>query len=157
LAEATTAGSLTPTQTFSSSPATETIVGKGGQNVIEVTNNVHLSGGNTLTISGGPSETFIFNIANGLQLDGGSNIVLSGVMPSQFLFYFPGSASWEVQTSGNANTAGTFLAPYGGIQINGGVHNAEFISGMRLSFQSNPNVTYTRRARDQVPQTRWLN
>jgi hypothetical protein len=141
LSEASTLASLTPTQTFSSLTSTQTIVGNGGQNVIDVTNNVHLSGGNTFTISGGPSDTFVFNIGNGgLQLDGGSNIVLSGVKPSQVVFYFPGSASWEVQTSGNANTAGTFLAPYGGIQINGGVHNSDFISGTTLSFQSNPIV-----------------
>jgi hypothetical protein len=140
LAEAAAVAKLTPTQRFSQIVSTQTIVGNGGQNVISVTGTLHLSGGNTLTISGGASDTFIFIIAGPMQLDGGSNIVLSGVMPSQVLFYFPTSMSWSLQTSGNANTAGVFLAPYGGIQINGGVHNDVFISGTNLSFQSNPIV-----------------
>jgi hypothetical protein len=33
------------------------------------------------------------------------------------------------------------LAPNRVIQINGGVHNSEFISGQTLSFQSNPAVS----------------
>jgi hypothetical protein len=89
---------------------------------------------------GGPSDTFIINAPGGLQLSGGSQIILSGVSPSKVLFNFPG-AGQQVQTSGNANTAGIFLAPIRQMQINGGVHNSEFISGGQLSFQSNPKVT----------------
>jgi hypothetical protein len=100
---------------------------------------IHLSGGGALTISGGPNDTFIFQIAQGLQLDGGANIVLNGVTPSQVLFYFSGSG-YQIQTSGNANTAGVFLAPNLTIQINGGTHNSEFISEQTLSYQSNPQV-----------------
>ena len=62
-----------------------------------------------------------------------------GVPPSEVLFNFPGSGD-QIQTSGNAETAGIFLAPNRVIQINGGVHNSEFISGKSLSFQSNPVV-----------------
>jgi hypothetical protein len=133
------AAALSPTQTFSQIISATTIAGNGGQNVISVTGTFHLSGAN-LTISGGPSDTFIFSAANGLQLDGGANIVLSGISPIQVLFNFPGS-SGQVQTSGNANTAGIFLAPHLPMQINGGTHNSEFISGGPLSFQSNPTVT----------------
>jgi hypothetical protein len=138
LAEASIAGSLTPTQTFSQITSSQTIVGNGGQNVIKVNGLIHLSGG-ALTISGGPNDTFIFQIAQGLQLDGGANIVLNGVTPSQVLFYFSGSG-YQIQTSGNANTAGVFLAPNLPIQINGGTHNSEFISEQTLSYQSNPQV-----------------
>jgi hypothetical protein len=135
------AAALSPTQTFSQITSATTITGNGGQNVISVTGTFHLSGGFNLTIKGGSKDTFIFNAPNGLQLDGGSNIVLSGVSPNQVLFNFPSGGSGQVQTSGQANTAGIFLAPYMQMQINGGVHNSEFISGGPLSFQSNPAVT----------------
>ena len=139
LAESNAAAALTPTQTFNQIVSSQTIVGNGGQNVILVTQLIHLSGGN-LIISGGSSDTFIFNVTQGLQLDGGANIVLQGVPPSNVLFNFPGSGD-QIQTSGNAQTAGIYLAPNRVIQINGGVHNSEFISGRTLSFQSNPTVT----------------
>jgi hypothetical protein len=129
-----------PTQTFNSITSATTIKGNGGQNVIQVNGLVHLSGGQNLTISGGPSDIFIINITQGLQLDGGANIVLQGgVCAGSVLFNFPGSGD-QIQTSGNANTAGIFLAPSRVIQINGGFHNSEFISGKNLSFQSNPQV-----------------
>ena len=139
LAESNAAAALTPTQTFNQIVSSQTIVGNGGQNVILVTQLIHLSGGN-LIISGKSLDTFIFNVTQGLQLDGGANIVLQGVPPSNVLFNFPGSGD-QIQTSGNAQTAGIYLAPNRVIQINGGVHNSEFISGRSLSFQSNPSVT----------------
>jgi hypothetical protein len=132
------AAALAPTKTFSSITNTTTITGNGGQNVILVTGTFQLSGGN-LTIVGGPTDTFIINAPGGLQLSGGSQIILSGVSPTQVLFNFPGTGN-QVQTSGNANTAGIFLAPSRQMQINGGTHNSEFISGGQLSFQSNPRV-----------------
>jgi choice-of-anchor A domain-containing protein len=138
IALSNSASTLTPTQTFSQITSTLTITGNGGQNVIRVSGNFHLSGAQ-LTLSGGPSDTFIINAPGGMQLDGGAKIILMGISPSQVLFNFPGSGG-QVQTSGNANTAGIFLAPMKQMQINGGVHNSEFISGGQLSFQSNPKV-----------------
>jgi hypothetical protein len=142
IAENTAAALLTPTQTFPNGIQTATtIIGNGGQNVIAVNGQLHLSSGQNLTISGGPSDTFIFNFAQGagFQLDGGASIILNGVSPNNVLFNFPGTGQ-QIQTSGNAHTAGIFLAPYESIQINGGVHNSLFISGQNLSFQSNPVV-----------------
>ena len=139
LAESNAAAALTPTQTFNSITSSQTIVGNGGQNVILVTQLIHLSGGNNLIISGGSSDTFIFNVTQGLKLDGGANIVLQGVSPSNVLFNFPGSGD-QIQTSGNAVTAGIFLAPNRVIQVSGGSHNSEFISGQSLSFQSDAAV-----------------
>jgi hypothetical protein len=55
------------------------------------------------------------------------------------LWDFIGSGN-QVQTSGKSDTVGIFLAPDRIININGGLHNSEFISGMSLSFQSNPVV-----------------
>jgi hypothetical protein len=145
LASSAATAAMSPTQSFTSITSPMTITGNPGQNVIDVTGaaGIHLSGG-ALTISGNSSETFIFDVmgANGIQLSGGASIALSpGVNPDQVLFYVPGSASNIVQTSGNANTAGIFLVPQGGIQINGGTHNSEFIGGGPISFQSNPADT----------------
>ena len=137
-AEAAAIAGLTPTQTFSQINNPITITGNGGQNVIQVNGRVQLSGG-AFTISGGPTDTFIFIITGGFQLSGGSNIVLNGVAANDVLWYFPGTGD-QVQTSGKANTAGIFLAPQRQIQINGGTHVSEFISGGQLSFQSNPIV-----------------
>ena len=139
LALSASAALLTPTQTFSQIQTATTIVGNGGQNVIAVNGQVHLSSGQNLTISGGPNDTFIFNIAQGFQLDGGASVILNGVSPTNVLFNFPGTGQ-QVQTSGQANTGGIFLAPSEAIQINGGVHDSLFISGGALSFQSNPVV-----------------
>jgi hypothetical protein len=77
---------------------------------------------------------------SGLQLESGSSIVLKGVSPNQVLFNFPIGSIGLVQTNPHANTAGIFLTPYLQMQINGGVHNSEFITGGQLSFQSNPVV-----------------
>ena len=130
---------LTPTQTFSQITSSLTITGNGSQNVIDVSGNFHLQSGNTLTLSGSASDTFIINVPGGMQLDPGSNIILVGVMPTQVLFNFPGSGG-QVQAN-NANTAGIFLAPSKPIQINGGVHDSEFISGAQLQLQGNTQVT----------------
>ena len=71
-------------------------------------------------------------------MGGGSNIILNGVSPNQVLFYFPGTQS--INTNGNSDTAGIFLAPTGSFTISGGVHDTEFISGAKLTFQSAPKV-----------------
>ena len=95
-----------------------------------------------MTISGSSADTFIIDVsgASGIQLSGGADIVLSGVNRNQVLFYVPGSASNILQTSGNADTEGIFLVPNGGVQINGGIHDSEFIGGGPISFQSNPQI-----------------
>jgi len=131
------ANSLSPTQTFSSITSPMTLVGDGGQNVISITNDIHLSGGN-LTLSGSASDVFIFQIKGTMELSGNTDIILTGgLTPNNVVWDFIGSGS-QFQTSGQSDTAGIFLAPQRVININGGVHDSEFISGVTLSFQSNP-------------------
>jgi hypothetical protein len=141
LSASTTFAALTPTQTINSNiTSSQMFTGSGGRNVIDVNGLVHLSGG-TLTLSGGPNDQFIFNITGGFQFDGGASIVLSGINASQVVFNFPGSGDQIQFSSGSYNTYGIFLAPNRVIQVNGGTHHSEFISGVNLSFQSNPVVT----------------
>jgi len=130
------AAGLTPTQTFGDIKSSKTITGSGGQNVISVTGYFNLGYGSSLTVSGGTSDTFIFNIQNGMQLGDGSSITLSGVSPGQVLFNFPGGW-WSGVQMQNANSAGIFLAPTSAIIVDGGTHNSEFISGVKLSVDCN--------------------
>ena len=138
-AEATTLNGLTPTQTFGSITSSTTFTGNGGQNVIQINGQVNLGGASTLTIVGGPNDTFVFDISNQFQLSGGSNIVLNGVSPNQVIWYLPGNGN-QVQTTGNSNTAGIFFVPSGQIQISGGVHVSEFIAGQGITLHSAPVV-----------------
>ena len=133
---------LTPTQTFSQQiNSATTINGNGGQNVILINNGINLNNGANLTISGGSSDNFVFNIAQGqnIQLQNGSSIVLSGVSPSQVVFNFLGNGgNVQVQSNnqGTSNTAGIFLDPLGQINIQGGTHNSVFISGKQIQLQN---------------------
>ena len=132
----------TPTQTFSQQiQNSTTITGNGGQNVILINNQINLNNGANLTISGGSSDTFVFNIAQGqnIQLQNGSSIVLSGVSPSQVVFNFLGNGgNVQVQSNnqGTSNTAGIFLDPLGQINIQGGTHNSVFISGKQIQLRN---------------------
>ena len=134
---------LTPTQTFSTGIQNPTtIMGNGGQNVILVggNNGIHLSGG-ALTLVGSSSDTFVFQIPSGnFQFSGNTKIVLTGGVTPNHVFWDIQGSGGQVQTSGNSYTDGIFLVPNEPIQINGGIHNSEFISGDQLSFQSNPVV-----------------
>ena len=115
------------------------LTGNGGLNVISIGQDIHLSGGN-LTLTGNASDVFVFKIAGTMELSGNTNIVLNGGLTAgNVIWDFIGSGS-QFQTSGQSQTAGIFLAPERVININGGVHNSEFISGMSLSFQSNPLI-----------------
>jgi len=108
-------------------------------NVISIGQNIHLSGGN-LTLNGSASDVFVFKISGTMELSGNTNIVLNGGLTAgNVIWDFIGSGS-QFQTSGQSQTAGIFLAPQRVININGGVHNSEFISGVSLSFQSNPII-----------------
>jgi hypothetical protein len=138
------ANSLSSTQAFSSITSPMTLTSTGPQNVIAIAHDIHLSGGN-LTLNGSASDVFIFQISGTMELSGNTNIVLTGgLTPNNVLWDFIGFGS-QFQTSGQSDTAGIFLAPDRDININGGIHNSEFISGTRLSFQSNPVV-------NQVPE-----
>jgi hypothetical protein len=133
------ANSLTATQAFSSINSAMTLNSTSSLNVISVAGDIHLSGGN-LTLNGSASDTFVFKISGTMELSGDTNILLTGgLTPNNVIWDFIGSGS-QVQTSGKSNTAGIFLAPDRVININGGTHESEFISGISLSFQSNPVV-----------------
>ena len=141
LAQASSAATLTATQTFSSITNPVTISSNQAVNVVSVTGDIHLSGG-TFAIDGSASDEFIFNVVGGFELSGNTNMTLSGgITADHVLFNFLGSGM-QVQTSGQSSTVGTFLGLDRVFNINGGVHDGAFISEQTLSFQSNPVINH---------------
>lgn len=130
---------LAPTQTLASITSGGTFTGNGGLNVYSVTGSLSLSN-TTLTLSGGANDIFVFNIYGGANTLSVSNIALSGISASQVLFNLIGSGT-QLTTTGHSNTAGVFLAENGAIDIQGGIHTANFIAGNSLTWQSGVIVT----------------
>ncbi len=102
------ASALAPTQTFGNITGALNIVGNGGLNVINITS---LSNPD-LTISGGPNDTFVFNISGNFHTN--HVMVLNGVDSSDLLWNMTGSSGNIFQTSGGDLLYGTFLATHGG-------------------------------------------
>ena len=136
---ATHYGSLAPTSTLASILSTSHLTGSGGQNVIDVTGDINLQGGSTLTLTGTSADTFVFDIDGSMTLGGGSKILLDGVWPFQVLFNLVGTGK-AVNLNGNSDSAGIFLDVKGDIIVSGGVHSSEFVSGTNLTFQSGPQI-----------------
>jgi len=130
---------LTPTQTLSSL-GVGTLTGNGGQNVYDITGSLAFNNG-TLTLSGGAHDTFIFDVhGNSTATLSHANIVLNGISPDQVLFNLIGTGL-QLQTTGDSNTEGIFLAENGAIDIKGGTHISDFIAGQGLTFESAPTIT----------------
>lgn len=126
-----------------------TITGGGGLNVIDVTGGINLSR-STLTLTGTSSDTFVLNVSGGIDLSR-SNIVLSGINPDQVLFNLAGTGT-ELTTTGDSDTAGVFLAASGSINLSGGTHDADFIAGGSMIWQSGVQITQATSLISPVPE-----
>jgi hypothetical protein len=130
---------LAPTQTVGSIGNGASFTGSGGQNVIDVSNGISLSGGGQLTLTGGPNDTFVFDVSKGITFSGGSSIILMGLNANQILFNEVDNSA--LNFNGNSDVEGDFLAPTADITVSGGMDTAEFVSGTNLIFQSGPKIT----------------
>lgn len=139
---------LTPGTTLSSLGA-GTLVGSGGLNVFQINGDLALSQYTSLTLSGSASDVFVFNITGQVNLSR-ADIILNGVSPSAVLFNLLGTGQ-KVLSTGHSNTQGVFLAVDGAIQIDGGVHTANFIAGDTLIWQSGVNITQATSVTPVVP------
>jgi choice-of-anchor A domain-containing protein len=141
-AAASLAAAQSPTQTFASLGNGATIFGSGF-NVIDVTGNVNLSGGGTLTLSGSSLDTFIVNVLGAMTVGGGSSVDLAGgLTPGHVLWNFVGVGP-DVNLNGNSDLVGTFLAAERSIIVSGGTVTGALLSGGdRLVLQSGPEVTF---------------
>src|SRR5262245_29714169 len=103
---------LAPTQTFGDIKDSATITGDGGTNVISA-QSIRLSGSETLTLAGGPHDSFLFNVPGRFNLSGTSAIKLTGgVVPTNVLFNVLGPEDvGKVELTGKSFGVGTFLVP----------------------------------------------
>jgi hypothetical protein len=123
------ASALVPTQIFGDihlASHSLTITGTGGLNVISI-HSLECDG-QPLILSGGPQDTFIFNIPTKVHL-WGQNIELAGSLtPGQVLFNLTVTGA-ALDLWGPA--CGTFLAPNGGIGILDGT-----LTGAAIAYDS---------------------
>tara|TARA_R110000751_G_C13795394_1_gene483421 strand:- start:52642 stop:53487 length:846 start_codon:yes stop_codon:yes gene_type:complete len=121
------------------------ILGNGFQSFL--INDLLLAGGDTLTVTGGVDDYFVFNVFGGAKLGSGANILLQGgVAAENVIFNFvsnPSSQSFEL---GGANISGTFLSSGRSFVIGDGatLNNSRFYSTQSIianvqdvRFQSN--------------------
>jgi len=120
-----------------------TFTGNGGLNVICI-NNINLVNA-TITIQGGPSDTFIFNVT-GPGVMGAHNLnqvktTLVGVNASQIL--------WNVTASGTTLNAfklttrivGTWLVPNGSFILDKAVLNGSVCAGCTVRIHSSAQLS----------------
>jgi choice-of-anchor A domain-containing protein len=86
-----------------------TITGGPNQKVVLSLQDFKLNGGDTFTLQGTATTSFIINVAKNFALTGNSQILLSGVPPQNVLFNILGKGS-DVAFSGKAGMSGILLA-----------------------------------------------
>jgi len=134
---------LAPTQTFGDIKSSATITGNGGTNVISA-QSIRLSGRETLTLAGGPHDSFLFNVPGSFNLSGASAIKLTGgVVPTDVLFNILGSEDvGKVALSGQTTGVGTFLVPERSFSFGPSVIDGSVISGGKdIEIHSGAHLT----------------
>jgi uncharacterized lipoprotein NlpE involved in copper resistance len=114
---------LTPTVTLGNVTKSLTLLGNGGSNVISVQSLNYR--GDTLTLSGGANDTFVFNVTGAFHFARSTMVLTGGVTANHVLFNFP-TAGGEIDLSRRASVIdGTFLAPQRTVRY----HNAGSFNG----------------------------
>jgi hypothetical protein len=123
---------LTATQSLSSITSSRTITGNGCINVIDVSDEINMSG--TLTFSGGFDDYFIVNVGKGVSFSGSGKILLDGVEPNHVIFNLHGGGD-DVSLSGSAAVYGTFVNPDKNITVSGDAENrGAYYAGENLTI-----------------------
>lgn len=131
---------LLATQSVLSLGNGDSLTGSGGVNVIDVSGDLSLSGGGTVTLNGSASDLFYIRVSGAITLTGGSEIVLNGIDASQVLWDLIGTGE-KVEFNGDSAARGTFLAIDRDIVVSGGTVEGALISnGSELKLQSGPDV-----------------
>lgn len=137
---ASTYQGLSADHTYGSITGSTTLNGNGGLEVIDINGGINLGSGQSLTISGNASDSFVINVTGGIDLSQ-ADITLCGVSADQVVFNLIGTGDADhsgnvMQTTGGSDTSGIFLAENGAIDIQGGTHASEFIAGGALDVGS---------------------
>jgi len=112
--------------------STTVLFGNGGLSVFDIDGSINLGSGESLTISGNATDSFIVNVSERLKLGSRAAILLDGVTADNVLFNFYGAgsddAAWNNHLAtivGGAEFSGTFIAPRAFWQIgDGAIMNA---------------------------------
>jgi hypothetical protein len=135
----TAAAKLPANQTFTGTQSGAlTITGINNSTEVVDFDNLHNP---HITISGNPTETFVFNVAGEFQTN--VAMTLTGVTASQILWNFTGTSGHVFQTSGGDVLDGTFLATDGGdFQFSGLNLTGQLIdTAGHIQFVSNSEIT----------------
>lgn len=101
------AHSLTADYSLGNINGSQSLIGNGGQNVIDIAGNVSLGGGQNLTLSGTADDVFIINVDGYLNIGSGAGILLDGVSAENVIF----NVSFWAAMFGGADFSGTYIAP----------------------------------------------
>jgi hypothetical protein len=139
------ASGLPCTQNVGDLTTSRTFTGNGGLNVICI-NNINLTKA-TITIHGGPSDTFIFNVTGpGVGSPAAHNLNtvtmnLVGVNPSQILFNVTASGTTVNATNLATRLVGTWLVPNGSLILDKGVLNGSICAGCTVRIHSSAQLS----------------
>lgn len=135
------AASLAADQTFGDIKSTATIVGGPGMNVIDV-DVIELDGGETLTLAGEASSTFILNVRQTYKMKESSSIAVDGGLLAQnVLFNVLGDTDTVVEKASVGY--GTMLAPYSKklkVATNGSAVFGQVIAGREIIIEKGASV-----------------
>ncbi len=107
--------SMTATQSFGSITGDLVIMSSGGTNVIAV-NSIDINGG-SLTLTGGATDRFIFNVASDFQLSHAQIILSGGLTADNLIFNFSNTGSEIKFNKADTVVFGTILAPFRDIEV----------------------------------------
>ncbi|CAB1274251.1 choice-of-anchor A family protein [Candidatus Nitrosacidococcus tergens] len=123
-AASSTAGSMTADLSNSFSNITENTVlngtGSTEPSVFNISGNIDLGNGDTLTLSGSASDQFIINVDDGATFGLASSIVLDGGVTANHILF--NIKNGDLEGLGGTKLFGTFLLPSGNLNLSGGAN-----------------------------------
>jgi len=119
-----------------------TITGGPGEKVVLNLQNFKLDGGDTFTLQGTTTTSFIINVTKKFALTGNSQIVLSGVPPQNVLFNILGKGD-QVAFSGKAGMSGILLALNRKVDLSSGHVTGKVIANQVVITSGGSVVTPT--------------
>jgi len=140
-AAVTNAGSLNCDLNLGTISANTTITATANPTVACV-DNINLSGGKVITLSGASGTSLIIRVTGAFNLSGSSKLIIntnSGLQPKDVLYDLVGSGS-AVTVTGGGQIDGTILAPDRDVKLSVVKVNGEVISGKNITIVSGAAV-----------------
>ena len=140
-AAVTNAGSLNCDLNLGTITANTTITATANPTVACV-DNINLSGGKVITLSGASGTPLIIRVTGAFNLSGSSKLIIntnSGLQPKDVLYDLVGSGS-AVTVTGGGQIDGTILAPDRDVKLSVVKVNGEVISGKNITIVSGAEV-----------------